>query len=134
MLDGVKNRGVWDELPVYLFRGFVRRLLSTTVDESGDVIAPRLPIDQDELPLKRSLVSQILARLAAANQLKAIGPLASREGCVNTITTLIGEIERAAKSPEEMSEIVASRVADFAQPMKLLRVSAGRSILIRKSH
>jgi len=114
VLDGAKNRGVWNELPVYLFRGFVRRLLSTTVDESGDVIAPRLPIDQDELPLKRSLVSQILARLATAGQLKAIAPLARREGCVNTITTLIGEIERAAKSPQELSEIVASRVADFA--------------------
>ena len=89
VLDGAKNRGVWNELPVYLFRGFVRRLLSTTVDESGDVIAPRLPIDQDELPLKRSLVSQILARLATAGQLKAIAPLARREA--NFGQTLAGE-------------------------------------------
>lgn len=114
VLDGAKIRGVWNELPVYLFRGFVRRILSSAVNDAGQPLAPRLPIDQDELPLKRSLVSQILARLSAAGQLKAIGPLARREGCVNTITTLIGEIERAAKSPAEIAEIVASRLADLA--------------------
>lgn len=116
VLDGAKNRGVWNELPVYLFRGFVRRLLSTAIDESGQNLTPRLPIDQDELPLKRSLVSQILIRLMATGQLKAIGPLARREGCVNTIATLIGEIERAAKSPDDIAEIIAARVADLATP------------------
>jgi len=35
ILDGGKNRGLWGELPVYLFRGFVRRLISTAVDEEG---------------------------------------------------------------------------------------------------
>ncbi|MGI8732519.1 MAG: PD-(D/E)XK nuclease family protein [Pyrinomonadaceae bacterium] len=114
ILDGVTNRGLWNELPVYLFRGFVRRLLSTAVDASGQTIPPSLPIDQDELPLERSLVSQILIRLSATGQLKAIGPLARREGCVNTIATLIGEIERAAKSSDEISEIVAARLADLA--------------------
>jgi len=113
ILDGAKNRGVWGELPVYLFRGFVRRLLTTAVDEQGDRLPPRLPIDRDELPLKRSLVSQILARLMATGQLRAIGPLANREGCVNTIATLIGEIERAAKSPAEVAEIIASRTSDL---------------------
>ena len=114
ILDGVKNRGVWGELPVYLFRGFVRRLLSTAVDQEGSGLSPRLPIDREELPLKRSLISQILARLLAANKLKALAPLASREGCVNTIATLIGEIERAAKSPAEIAEIVAARTQDLA--------------------
>jgi ATP-dependent helicase/DNAse subunit B len=114
ILDGEKNHGVWGELPVYLFRGFVRRLLSTAVNEAGQPLAPRVPIDQEELPLKRSLISQILARLSAAGQLTAIGPLANREGCVNTITTLIGEIERAAKSPTEVAEIVANRIQDAA--------------------
>ena len=114
VLDGVSNRGVWGELPIYLFRGFVRRLLSTAVDESGQVIPPRVPIDQDELPLKRSLVSQILARLMATGQLKAIAPLANREGCVNTIATLIGELERSAKSPAEVAEIVAARINDLS--------------------
>jgi len=113
VLDGVKNRGVWGELPVYLFRGFVRRLLATAVNEKGQTLSPRVPIDQDELPLKRSLVSQILARLTATGQLRAIGPLANREGCVNTIATLIGEIERAAKSPAEMAEIIAARTSDL---------------------
>jgi len=114
ILDGARNRGVWGELPVYLFRGLVRRVLATALDEKGHTLSPRVPIDQEELPLKRSLVSQILARLTATGQLKAIGPLANREGCVNTIATLIGEIERAAKSPAEVAEIIASRQSDLS--------------------
>ena len=35
ILDGEQNHGLWNELPVYLFRGFVRRLLTTAVDETG---------------------------------------------------------------------------------------------------
>jgi ATP-dependent helicase/DNAse subunit B len=114
VLDGVSNRGVWGELPIYLFRGFVRRLLATAIDENGHTLPPRVPIDQDELPLKRSLVSQILARLMATGQLKAIAPLANREGCVNTIATLIGELERSAKSPAEVAEIIAARTRDLS--------------------
>lgn len=115
ILDGARNRGLWGELPVYLFRGFVRQVLSKAVDEqTGDRLAPRIPIDREELPLKRSLVSQILARLTAMGHLKAIGPLAHREGCINTIATLIGEIERAAKSPTEVAAIIASRTSDLA--------------------
>jgi ATP-dependent helicase/DNAse subunit B len=114
ILDGAKNRGVWGEFPVYLFRGFVRRLISTAVDsQSGNRLAPRLPIDREELPLKRSLISQLLLRLKARGKLKAITPLANREGCVNTLTTLIGEIQRAGKTPAEFAEIVANRVTDF---------------------
>src|SRR6266849_7162391 len=112
ILDGENNRGVWGELPVFLFRGLVRRILSTAVDESGRTLTPRVPIDQDELPLKRSLISQILAGLTRTGQLKAIAPLANREGCVNTIATLIGEIERAAKSPAEVTAIIAARTQD----------------------
>jgi ATP-dependent helicase/DNAse subunit B len=116
ILDGVKNQGLWGELPVYLFRGFVRHVLSKAVDEeTGERMAPRVPIDREELPLKRSLVSQVLARLSAMGQLKAIGPLAHREGCVNTIATLIGEIERAAKSPAEVAAIVAARSSDLSR-------------------
>ena len=127
ILDGVDNRGVWGELPVYLFRGFVRRVLATAVDDSGHTLSPRVPIDQEELPLKRSLVSQILTRLMATGQLKAIGPLASREGCVNTIATLIGEIERAAKSPAEVAEIIAARTSDLApEPVQTSRSKTER--------
>src|SRR5437879_7438378 len=31
LLDGKDARGVWGEFPVYLFRGFVRRVLSSAV-------------------------------------------------------------------------------------------------------
>lgn len=115
ILDGAKNRGVWGELPVYLFRGFVRRLISTAIDsQTGNRLPTRLPIDREELPLKRSLISQLLLRLRAQGKLRAIAPLANREGCVNTITTLIGEIQRAGKTSLEFAEIVANRVQDFA--------------------
>ena len=114
ILDSAKHPGVWGELPVYLFRGFVRRILSTAVDEdSGAGLVPRIPIDREELPLKRSLISQTLKQLATTDQLTAIKPLASREGCVNTISTLIGEIQRAGKTPEQFTEIVAKRMEDF---------------------
>ncbi len=114
ILDGSSNRGLWGELPVYLFRGLVRRILLSAVYETGGRIPLRIPIDREELPLQRSLISQILARLKAQGDLKAIGPLAGREGCVNTIAKLIGEIERAAKSPAEVAEIIAARTQDLA--------------------
>jgi ATP-dependent helicase/DNAse subunit B len=115
ILDGSQNTGLWGDLPVHLFRGFVRRVLSTTVDaDSTQRLLPRIPIDREELPLKRSLVSQVLKQLASANKLTAIKSLAHREGCVNTITTLIGEIQRAGKSPAALSEIVARRIRDLA--------------------
>ncbi|HLE64278.1 MAG TPA: PD-(D/E)XK nuclease family protein [Pyrinomonadaceae bacterium] len=114
ILDGRRNQGLWGELHVYLFRGFVRRLLSTAVDENGQRVSPRVPIDQEELPLKRSLISQILRRLLGAHKLKALAPVAHQQGCVNTICSLIGEIERAAKSPAELAEIITSREQDLA--------------------
>ncbi|HEU4509906.1 MAG TPA: PD-(D/E)XK nuclease family protein [Pyrinomonadaceae bacterium] len=113
ILDGSRNRGVWGELPVHLFRGFVRRLLYEAVDENGYGLPPRIPIDRDELPLKRSLVSQVLLRLLASNQLKALAPLATRDGCVNSVTTLLGEIQRAAKTPAELIEILTARARDL---------------------
>jgi ATP-dependent helicase/nuclease subunit B len=114
ILDGSKNTGLWGDLPVYLFRGFVRRILSTAVDEqTGQRLTPRLPIDREELPLKRSLISQILKQLAADGKLTAIKSLAHREGCVNTINTLVGEIQRAGKTPAELSEIVDKRMRDL---------------------
>ncbi|HUS10088.1 MAG TPA: hypothetical protein VMZ30_06450, partial [Pyrinomonadaceae bacterium] len=115
LLDGLDNCGVWGELPVYLFRGFVRRVLTTAVDETGHTLAPRIPVDREELPLKRSLVSQILRQLATSGQLTGIKALANREGCVNTVATLVGEIQRAGKTPSDFSEIVARRIADLNQ-------------------
>jgi ATP-dependent helicase/DNAse subunit B len=113
ILDGNRNRGVWGELPVYLFRGFVRRVLYSAVGEDGQALPPRIPIDRDELPLKRSLISQILLQLLAANKLKALAPLATREGCVNSVATLLGEIERAARTPAELAEILTTRARDI---------------------
>jgi ATP-dependent helicase/nuclease subunit B len=124
LLDGERNQsnqaigaigGVWGTLPVFLFRGFARHLLATAVDdETGLPLSPRIPIDRDELPLKRSLISRVMLRLLGS-KLKALGPLAHREGCVNTASTLIGEIQRAARSPLEFSSIVEARARDFYQ-------------------
>lgn len=113
ILDHSKRSGVWGELPIYLFRGLAHRILSSAVDDVGQAMSPRIPIDRDELPLKRSLVSQILLRLLADGKLQALAPLATREGCVNTVTTLLGELQRAARTPAEFAEIVAARSLDL---------------------
>ena len=76
-------------------------------------LPPRIPIDRDELPLKRSLISQLLLQLLANNQLKAFAPLATREGCVNSISTLLGEIQRAARTPAELADILNARAKDL---------------------
>jgi ATP-dependent helicase/DNAse subunit B len=116
VLNGQTNRGQWGELPVYLFRGFVRHLLAATVDaETKSPLSPRLPIDREELPLKRSLVSQILQQLKSEDRLKAIAPLVGSDGCVTTVATLIGEIQRAGKTPDELETIVATRAAEFEE-------------------
>ncbi|HJT65605.1 MAG TPA: PD-(D/E)XK nuclease family protein [Pyrinomonadaceae bacterium] len=113
ILDGNRNRGVWGDLPVHLFRGFVSRILYSAVDDNGNSLPPRVPIDQDELPLKRSLISQVLLQLLATNKLKAFAPLAGREGCVNSVSNLLGEIERAARTPAELIEILNTRARDI---------------------
>jgi len=113
ILDGTRNRGVWGELPVHLFRGFVRRVLYSAIDEKGHGLPPRIPIDRDELPLKRSLISQVLLNLLATNKLKALAPLATRDGCVNSVSTVLGEIERAARTPAELIDILTARARDL---------------------
>ncbi len=114
LLDGEHTRGVWGTLPIFLFRGFARHLLATAVDDETELpLSPRIPIDRDELPLKRSLISRVMLRLLNEGKLKALGPLAHREGCVNTVATLIGEIQRAAKSPVEFAAIVEARASDL---------------------
>ena len=124
LLDGKTAHGVWGEFPVYLFRGFVRRILSqANVSEarrSGRAPNPseplltrglltRTPIDREELPLRHSLISQIIKQLADGGKLTAIKPLAHRDGCVNTIASLIGEIQRAGKIPDEFREAIERR-------------------------
>jgi ATP-dependent helicase/DNAse subunit B len=124
LLDGGNVRGVWDEFPVYLFRGFVRRVLSSalvsdarlsgTFDaQNCESFPPRLAIDREDLPVRRTLISQIIKQLGSAGKLKAIRPLAYRDGCVNTVASLIGELQRAGKTPEEFQNIVELRAQDF---------------------
>ncbi len=121
--------GVWGELPIYLFRGFVRRVLTTSIiEQTGHAIAPRVPIDREELPLKRSLVSLILKQLAASDKLTAIKSLANREGCVNTISTLIGEIQRAGKTPAELQVIFENRLRDLLETDSSVRVRASEGV------
>jgi ATP-dependent helicase/nuclease subunit B len=112
LLDGEDARGVWGDFPVYLFRGFVRQVLSGAI-VSAVPLAPRIPIDQEDLPLRRSLISQIIKQLGAASKLKAIKPLANRDGCVNTVAALIGELQRAGKTPEEFRAVIESRASDL---------------------
>jgi ATP-dependent helicase/DNAse subunit B len=114
LLDGQQARGVWGEFPIYLFRGLVRRVLSSATDEeNGTPLAQRLAIDREELPLRRSLISQIIKQLAATKKLKAIRPLANREGCVNTIASLMGELQRAGKTPAEFQLAVDARAGEY---------------------
>jgi ATP-dependent helicase/DNAse subunit B len=115
LLDGKQAQGVWGEFPVYLFRGLVRRVLSGAIDATTQQsLAPRVAIDREELPLRRSLISQIIKQLSAAGKLKAIRPLANRDGCVNTIATLLGELQRAGKTPDEFRKVVEDREAETA--------------------
>jgi ATP-dependent helicase/DNAse subunit B len=116
LLDGQTTNGVWGEFPVYLFRGFVRRVLAAgDASEARPAGQPdlatqaRTPIDRAEFPLRRSLISQILKQLAATGRLPAIRPLANRDGCVNTIASLIGELQRAGRTPEEFHEAILER-------------------------
>ncbi|HSP63598.1 MAG TPA: PD-(D/E)XK nuclease family protein, partial [Pyrinomonadaceae bacterium] len=149
LLDGKQAQGVWGEFPVYLFRGLVRRVLSSAivsearprgpqpgspagVGRSGratqpteplltrglltptETLRPRVAIDREDLPLRRSLISQIIKQLSTAGKLKAIRPLANRDGCVNTVATLIGELQRAGKTPDEFRKVVEERENETA--------------------
>ncbi len=142
LLDGKQAQGVWGEFPIYLFRGLVRRILAGAVvsedrpsgragNDSGPLLTrgiltqeaeqtdgslpPRIAIDREELPLRRSLISQIIKQLGAAGKLSAIKPLANRDGCVNTIASLIGEFQRAGKTPAEFQIAVEQRAAESAE-------------------
>jgi ATP-dependent helicase/DNAse subunit B len=118
LLDGERNRGVWGSLPVHLFRGFVRHVLATAIEEeTGLPLPPRISIDREELPLKRSLLAQIIRRLARAGKLNALAPLAHSEGCVNSVASLVGEMQRAAKTRDEFEAIVRARARDLNESL-----------------
>ena len=154
LLDGKQARGVWGEFPIYLFRGLVRRILSgaivsearpsgrasnlreplltrglltQSVDEETS-LPPRVAIDREELPLRRSLISQIIKQLGAAGKLRAIKPLANRDGCVNTIASLIGELQRAGKTPAEFQNAVEERAIESATESGSIPETIGRAL------
>ena len=118
LLDGERNRGVWGSLPVHLFRGFVRHVLATAIEEeTGLPLLPRISIDREDLPLKRSFLAQIIRGLARAGKLNALAPLAHSEGCVNSVASLVGEMQRAAKTPAEFEAIVRARARDLNESL-----------------
>src|SRR5205807_5819675 len=73
-------------------------------------------IDREELPLRHSLISQIIKQLSAGGKLTAIKPLANRDGCINTIATLIGELQRAGKTADEFHVAIAECATAQAEP------------------
>lgn len=149
VLDGKHAHGVWGEFPFYLFRGFVRRILtgaivsearpsgrsdnasepSLTVGLLTQSLPPRVPIDREELPLRLSLISQIIKQLAEAGKLKAIRRIANRDGCVNTIASLIGELQRAGKTAPEFLSAIEAR-AEESQTSSLSPQRAGLNLQI----
>jgi ATP-dependent helicase/DNAse subunit B len=118
LFDGERNRGVWGVLPVHLFRGFVRHVLATAIEEETSLpLLPRVSVDREDLPLKRSLLAQIIRGLARAGKLNALAPLAHSEGCVNSVASLVGEMQRAAKTPDEFEAIVRARARDLNESL-----------------
>src|SRR5712664_4582181 len=94
ILVGAENSGTWGTASVFLFRGFVRRIISkaqTVADRHP--LEPRTRIDTDESPIKHTLVSHLLQELADAGQLSTIAPLVRREGCASTVGRLLGEFQ-----------------------------------------
>jgi len=110
ILDGDRNRGVWVNSRLSFSR-FVGDIVCRSRRHGPDARSSRAD-RSGRAAVKKKSGSQILAQLLASGQLKAIAPLANREGCVNTIATLIGEIERAAKSPVELVRYW-DRIADL---------------------
>src|SRR4029077_17009877 len=51
-------------------------------------------------------------QLSASGKLTAIKPLANRDGCVNTIASLLGELQRAGKTVEEFAQAIEEREQD----------------------
>ncbi|MBI4468922.1 MAG: PD-(D/E)XK nuclease family protein [Acidobacteria bacterium] len=128
LLASLSRRALWGAVPVYLFRGFVRRLLATALEEdTGLPLAGRGAIDREVLPLARSLISRIVRRLTQSGRIRAFAPLASNDGCINSIAGVIGEIQRAGITPEEFERIVERRSADHPLPSRLDAVADATS-------
>src|SRR5262249_20747527 len=127
------TRGVWGDFPLYLFRGFVQKILAQAVlpeiSSTGDAqrLALRTPVDREEFPLRRSLISQIIKQLSAAGKLSAMKPLVNHDGCVNTIASLIGELQRAASLRTNSARLLVRNQPKVQEPKS--RVQSPSSIL-----
>lgn len=110
--------GVWGTFPFFLFRGFVSYVLGTAVfDGPNEPVPQRKRIDIEESNYAKSLLSQIMLRLAARGDLNALKPLVQRDGTINTIAELIGEIQRAATSPQGFKDIIERRASDVLREL-----------------
>ncbi|MGH9822033.1 MAG: hypothetical protein ACREDR_02070, partial [Blastocatellia bacterium] len=122
------SSAVWGSLPVHLFNGFVNRVLSTAIDSiTGKPLAPRIPIDREELPLKRSLIARLIKSLARDGRISTLDPLVGTDGCINSIAHIIGEIQRAAKNPSEFEAVLTARSPDLFDGARLLFPSIRQS-------
>ncbi len=114
LLDGQDCLGSFDGLPVYLFNGFIRRLLGTALVAKDGTWVPaprRRDISGEDYPLRRPLIAQIMRQLMQQERLPAFGRLATSGGCVASVIKLIGEITRAGKTADEFEQIVQHRLA-----------------------
>ncbi|MGQ9896239.1 MAG: PD-(D/E)XK nuclease family protein [Acidobacteriota bacterium] len=119
ILDGQTLTGLFDGLPVYLFNGFIRRLLRTArvkhKENGWQRLAFRRDISGEDYPLRRPLIAQLMRQLARCGKLSAFGELATARGCVASVARLIGEITRAGKTAAEFTDIVERRITRFKE-------------------
>src|SRR5437667_4281486 len=65
ILGRLDKSGIWGNLSIHLFRGFVRRIISRTViAATQQPLTPRLRIDTSDSPIRRNLVALLLQKLA----------------------------------------------------------------------
>ena len=113
ILGRLDKSGIWGNLSIHLFRGFVRRIISRTViAATQQPLTPRLRIDTSDSPIRRNLVALLLQKLAAEGKLGSIAPLVHKEGCATTVERLLGEFQRAGTSAAAFQHIIELRAND----------------------
>jgi superfamily I DNA/RNA helicase len=108
--DGVA--GTIDQLNVYLLSGFSRRVFARArFADNGEPVPHFAPIDTDLRPVQAPLFSRILSRLAEAGELASFGQLARSDGLVQSMVSLVAEIQRAGKTAADFRAVVERREA-----------------------
>jgi ATP-dependent helicase/DNAse subunit B len=119
LLEGSPSSGIWGTPPVYLFGGFVRKVLAEAVHEKTATPLPLLrPIDREEFPIKRSLISRIMKKLVEAGEIRRLAEVSRLDGCINSVCAVIGEIQRAGLDSAGLQSVLDARAPGF-------RLSAG---------